>query len=65
MLGRKYVVNHVRFDDGDITRHFANLFERQQRMPQVIEHAEKENYVERAEPLFRDFVNAQLVKFGL
>src|SRR5262245_15683345 len=64
MFRRKHVVDYVRFDDGEIARHLANLFERQQRMAQVIEHAQEEDDVERSESLFRNFVNAQLMKFS-
>src|SRR5262249_59653918 len=58
------IVDHMRLDDGKIPRHFTDLFEGQQRMSQVIEHAEEKDKVKGAEPLLCHLINAEFVKFG-
>ena len=42
---------HLRLDDQQLARQPRHLIQGQQRMPQVIEHAEKQHHVERPDPL--------------
>src|SRR5262245_162609 len=65
MFRLNYIVDEVRFDDGEISRQLANIFQGQQRVSQMIDHAEKEDDVKRPQFLFRQLVNAHLVKLGL
>src|SRR5262249_6352592 len=58
------IVHRMRFNYGEIAGHFADAFEPQQWMFQVVEHAHKEDDIEGSQPLPAEFIDAHLVMFS-